>query len=85
MVDSWILGCGSGGFLNYAFQDMAEENLYGIDIPAEMLSDEPTLNEQYLLGSATAPPLRTEQFEIIHIENISHHIVGNSRAESKKG
>ena len=78
------IGCGSGRFLNYAFQDMAEENLYGIDISAEMLPDEPTLNEQYLLGSATAPPLRTEQFEMIHMENVLHHIVGNSRTESKK-
>ncbi|SEH12387.1 Ubiquinone/menaquinone biosynthesis C-methylase UbiE [Natronorubrum sediminis] len=80
------IGCGDGLFLEYVLEHTDIEEGYGMDISAEMLPDDERYRGRYLQASATKLPLpfAPESFDFVVMGDVLHHLVGPTRADSKR-
>lgn len=78
------IGCGSGGFLRHCNQRVDVDELVGIDISGGMLPEEPQNDIAYFKASAPDLPFSPNSFDVINLTSVLHHMVGGSRADSKK-
>lgn len=81
------IGCGDGRLLEYALETTEISEAYGMDISAEMLPDaDADVRAHYRQASATDLPLpyQPESFDFVVMGDVLHHLVGATRAESKR-
>lgn len=80
------IGCGDGLLLEYVLERTDVTEGYGIDISGAMLPDGDDGRAQYVQASATDLPLpfQPETFDFVVISDVIHHLVGGSRAASKR-
>lgn len=77
------VGCGNGHLLEYALQETPMGSGVGIDISRGMLPESASEGIEILQGSATDLPFQEDSFDVLHMSNLLHHVVGDSRSESK--
>jgi SAM-dependent methyltransferase len=77
------VGCGSGKFILGLTERGVVESGVGFDISQGMLPDEDTSGVKFFQASATSIPIRSGTFDIATINDVLHHLVGPSRAESR--
>ena len=79
------IGCGDGLFIEYCLHQDVIESGVGLDISEEMLLDLTSGNHETVIGSALNLPFDSNaNFDVVHICNVLHHLVGTSRQESKE-
>lgn len=78
------IGCGSGVFVKGVYDHTSIEEVIGIDISPEMLSDATANTVDYLVANARMLPFKDSSFDFVHADTVIHHIVGDTREESKQ-
>jgi len=87
-VDSCMdIGSGAGIFLKYVSGRYGAHNIVGIDISEGMLAqsllDKP-FQADLAQGSVLDLPVRERRFDLVFMEEVLHHLVSKSPADSKK-
>ena len=81
------IGSGTGVFLKYASMKHGAHNVVGVDVSEGMLAqsllDKP-LQADLAQGSVLDLPVREGRFDLVFMEEVLHHLVSRSRADSKK-
>ncbi len=81
------IGSGAGVFLKYVSGRYGAHNIVGIDISdgmlAQSLLDKP-FQADLTQGSVLDLPVREGRFDLVFMEEVLHHLVSKSRADSKK-
>lgn len=77
------VGCGSGLFANAVGELFESASIYGTEITKEMVSEQ-SVSMDLLLSDAQKLPFKSNSFHLIHMDAVLHHIVGESRSESKE-
>lgn len=78
------IGCGDGKLLEYSLRNTAMGSGVGIDFSRGMLPENSSDEIEFILGTATDLPLKESSFDVVHLANLLHHVVGRSRSESKQ-
>lgn len=78
------IGCGDGAFLEYVVSKTEITDAHGMEISTGMLPDDRVFSISYLLRDATQLPFQENSIDFIHLDAVLHHIVGETRAESKQ-
>lgn len=78
------IGCGSGAFLQQVSDQSPIEDVVGIDIAPEMLSDSTADAGDYAVANARMLPFKDSSFDFVHADTVIHHIVGATWKESKQ-
>lgn len=77
------VGCGSGVFADAVGELLETPSIFGTEITKEMLSEE-SISIELLLSDAQKLPFKSDSFQVVHLDAVLHHIVGDSRPESKQ-
>lgn len=77
------VGCGSGLFADAVGELFESSSTFGTEITREMYSGQ-SVDVELLLSDAQSLPFESESFQLIHLDAVLHHIVGETRSESKK-
>ncbi|HEX9913911.1 MAG TPA: class I SAM-dependent methyltransferase [Candidatus Bathyarchaeia archaeon] len=81
------IGSGAGVFLKYVSRRYGAHNVIGLDVSEGMLAqsllDKP-FQADLAQGSVLDLPLREGRFDLVFMEEVLHHLVSRSRADSKK-
>lgn len=78
------IGCGDGSFLTHLLDTTDLAEAVGMDISSGMLSTDRRNRLVVCLGDAQELPFLADKFHITHFDTVLHHIVGDSRSESKE-
>lgn len=76
------VGCGSGLFADAVGEVLDSSSIFGTEITRDMYSERSS-NVDLLLSDAQNLPFESDSFRLIHLDAVLHHIVGDSRSESK--
>lgn len=77
------IGCGSGVFASAVGELFESVSILGTDITRDMYAEQ-TADVELLLSDAQKLPFESDSFQLIHLDAVLHHIVGESRSESKE-
>lgn len=77
------IGCGTGALADEVAKLTEIQYAVGTEVAKEMYSEE-SKHVELLLADGRSLPFQTNAFRIIHIDDVLHHIVGDSRRGSKK-
>jgi SAM-dependent methyltransferase len=81
------IGSGTGVFLKYMSRWHAAHNIVGVDVSEGMLAqsllDKPS-QADLAQGSVLDLPIRRGCFDLVFMEEVLHHLVSRSRADSKQ-
>jgi len=84
---SMDIGSGAGSFSKYVSKRHGAHNVIGIDISEGMLAqsliDKP-FQADLTQGSVLDLPIREGRLDLVFMEEVLHHLVSKSRADSKK-
>jgi len=81
------IGSGAGVFLKYVTMRHGADNVVGVDVSegmlAQSLHDKPS-QADLVQGSVLDLPVREGRFDLVFMEEVLHHLVSKSRADSKR-
>jgi SAM-dependent methyltransferase len=82
-------GCGDGAFIKCLINDGIEAAYYGTDISQTMinLAKQNISNSmvEFFIADGFNLPIKPEQkFDLIHLDSVLHHIIGNTKSKSNR-
>ena len=81
------VGCGAGFLLNSVKKNFPNAKLFGIDLTEKLLEvakKEQSSSISFQNGDATKIPFRDNEFDVLIFKNLLHHVVRETREDSKK-
>ncbi|MCW4049049.1 MAG: class I SAM-dependent methyltransferase [Candidatus Bathyarchaeota archaeon] len=81
------IGCGAGMFLEYITRYYEVSHVVGLDISNGMLAEvkpKKPASVELTQGSILEFPYKKNQYDMVYMDDVLHHIVSKRRSESKK-